>query len=317
MSRNALEVRGEVVAVEGWGTDGGGELYCQWCTGDAACDVVYFPGDIQTMRDEMNEWPEWQTYNEFCFEIVAALLSRRFCPCNVFIVRPKRYDDGFSFFDELISPGIALLNLQSMIRNAKINFSSTSRKSPQFEMETKLVAFSRGGLFMNLLLSELSTAVTNHTGGYILDWEVEDKRGLWEVPLCEDPLRIQSAHIPNTELLRHSTQVLSFFSRVSEIHWVDCHRYPTNPSVVDIFVGFLQRPRQHTVSLFVHTSPYMTKSETDPYIPVEHETFRALLQHHFPHSNATLTIRQYLQEEDCTLNTHFQTLQLFLMSNTE
>jgi len=104
-------------------------------------------------------------------------------------------------------------------------------------MPLKLIAFSKGGLVLNHILAELATTIKLHRSvagvtsenEAMLDWEAEYMAGL--LPNYEPSQRIARTKTLAKVLSPIEETVSSFMNRVATIHWVDCHRYPTNREV--------------------------------------------------------------------------------------
>ncbi|KAH3759226.1 hypothetical protein Pelo_8954 [Pelomyxa schiedti] len=285
-------------------------LLCRFSC-DATADVVYFPGDVQSMREEMLESDTSRDYVEYCFENMIELLASKFAPCNVFLVKPVRYDGSFNHYDDLIMPGIAVVNLKAMMEDARTQFSTSEGGFPtRNDLPVKLIAFSKGAVAINHLLAELATVCANDPSGLVLDWEVENKQGRWSLPTWEPSMRISRTASRNSFLLAHKSDVIDFFSHVEQLHWVDCHRFPTNPVVVSaITTSFpsLIKP----LGVFLHSTPRQMKDRSRKWIAAEHNEFVAQVQTHNDPANLKLHVKEYLSNEPPSMENHFAVLKLF------
>jgi hypothetical protein len=68
---------------------------------------------------------------------------------------------------------------------------------------------------------------------------------------------------------------LKFCEKIQDIHWVDGHRFPTNPQVIEVAFKFLWREK---VKIFLHSTPRQLEDNNRKWIREEYERFVAELQ---------------------------------------
>lgn len=124
--------------------------------------VVFFPGDIQSMRPKQMEEAGFGEFVKYSIHNEAMLrkLSEKH-QANVIVIRPSRISEGNSVYSTLIdcdnegdvkqySPtGGAAMKLRTTLSEVADEF-------PEIKQDYILVGFSRGALVLNQLLSEAS-----------------------------------------------------------------------------------------------------------------------------------------------------------------
>ncbi|KAL6066530.1 hypothetical protein QOT17_009514 [Balamuthia mandrillaris] len=201
-----------------------------------------------------------EEYLAFSLERTAELLARRWHDANVWIIRPARMSQLSSEYDHLLFPGRGIPHLNALLEDA---FAQTDTRFR--ELPLTLVAFSKGGLVLNHILAEFSSTClfSNHSchsssassssrtstpllslcspSSLLLDWESEEAGNA--LPTWLEP----SQRIARTKtqyrdslLFTHRDTVVEFMERVEEMHWLDCHRFPTNDVVIDFLATYLK-----------------------------------------------------------------------------
>lgn len=267
---------------------------------------------------------DYGEFTPFSLECTADLLYKRFQDANIWIVCPSRFTQNhLSEYDSLLRPGEGIMQFCTIFTSAvKAIQDDEMSATAMMEKPIKLVAFSKGGLVLNHILAELATAIKvrkNIAAGVsehetLLDWEAEYMASL--LPNYEPSQRIGRTKTLAKVLLPHEETVFSFVDKVSTIHWVDCHRYPTNPEVVRLISDYLtrredqQHRRTRSTSLFLHLTPRQYCDRRRKWIQRENDDFVALLkENHVP-----FFLQHYLQDHPKTLQTHFELLKIFQTS---
>lgn len=292
---------------------------------NASENVIFFPGDVQTFYKDMVADEDYSEYTPFSLECTVDLLYKRFQDANIWIICPSRFTQNhLSEYDSLLRPGEGIMQFCTIFSSAvKAIQDDEMSATAMMEKPIKLVAFSKGGLVLNHILAELASTIKlrkNVADGVsehetLLDWEAEYMASL--LPNYEPSQRIGRTKTPAKVLLPHEETVFSFVDKVSTIHWVDCHRYPTNPEVVRLISDYLtqradhQHRRTRSTSLFIHLTPRQYSDRRRKWIQRENDDFVALLkENHVP-----FFLEHYLQDHPKTLQTHFELLKIFHTSN--
>ncbi|PRP80003.1 hypothetical protein PROFUN_12290 [Planoprotostelium fungivorum] len=255
-------------------------------------------GDIQDTEPRMAKFGDLP-YLKYSLERTAEMLQKRYAKekAAIIVVRPSRKVDSFSCFDNLLRPGMGIVHLEKLLHNAGDHVNP--------DLPICLIAFSKGVLVLNSFLAELSTSITPIKSKYILDWQAEDIDSL--LPTWEESSRITRQQTPQGRAVMWSSVNLirDFFDRVRDIHYVDGHRFPTNPSVT---THSLQHLKEKRINLWLHATPRQLKSERE-WIRKEFEIFLrecALLL-----DEKNLFHRLYYEDEAPTMEQHFQVLWSF------
>lgn len=114
----------------------------------------------------------------------------------------------------------------------------------------------------------------------LLDWESDQIAAHIQF---EPTMRI-SRSMPSraciTEFFAHRDLVAAFFDRVVEIHWLDCHRFPTDNTVVRALAEYASERVRHNDRLYfrLHTTPRQMRDRRCGWIALEHDYFIAYLK---------------------------------------
>jgi len=279
--------------------------------------LLYFPGDIQTFREEMNYSDNpYLDFINYSLEDTAQLLATRFPTAHVVICCPRVTLDHRSEFDHLLHPGWGVAHCSFLLQTIcslaeKQGFTSLS------DLPLVLVHFSKGGLVANNFLAELATvtaltvpSATESPPHEIFDWETPSMGKL--LPLWEPSQRIARTKSSAAISLKNMNYIFSFFNRVETIHWVDCHRFPTNPSVLfwvkQYFLSVRSSLPSSSFMFAIHGTPRQLNDNTRKFIATEHASFVNLLK---TNNFQKFYVKTYLEDQPKTLETHFQLLNQF------
>ncbi|CAG0889482.1 unnamed protein product [Darwinula stevensoni] len=235
--------------------------------------IVYFGGDVQDYRENMEAHRDNRRYARWDLESTAELLSSKFPKSHVMVVKPARMElktfscyDNFVQFTAEITPQIggnwnAVAHLQLLLVSA---FSLLNPPISMEKQELQLIGFSKGCVVLNQLLHEL--------------------------------------HFHKTT----SLQVPDVLKRVVSMTWLDGgHAGGKDTWVVQRQV--LQTFAQTGIGIDVHVTPYQVQDPNRPWIGKEEkrfsETLRAL--------GAPIRRTLHFAEESPSLHLHFQLLNDF------
>jgi hypothetical protein len=160
---------------------------------------------------------------------------------------------------------------------------------------------------INHLLAELATSLKCGEGippQFVLDWDSDNTDQSLEIPDYEPRFHIRAAQAPALEMLGGSAGSVccGFWLAVSAVHWIDAHRFCTNPEVIFSAAASVLAP----VELFVHTTPRQMER---PWIKVQLDVFLG----HLSAAGLSAAVNAHLTSEDPSLWIHFRVLEeLFL-----
>jgi len=260
----------------------------------AQSNVLYFPGDIQNYKNQMVD-PEWKLYS---YENTVDILTSKFPQSNIFIVRPGEIEGLFSHYIHLTHPGEALLHLISLLSNLFHKINSDLGLSCYLH-PIILTAFSRGVLVLNHILSEYATLKLSSP--YVLDWQ-GNQNGIpiVRLPQWEPNLLVNKSQTPSKRLLEHKDQINEFMDKITAVHYIDGHRFPTESNVCKIIAELTQ-----TKSLYIHATPRQLDDELRQWIRDEYQIFINSL------GTSKYFCKKYFPNEPRSLKWHFQTLDEF------
>jgi len=252
------------------------------CAKDATKNIVFFQGDIQDDQDSMQRHPIYHEYTKYSLENTATLLFERFRPlkCNVFIIRPSRFESSRSVYECPLRPELATLHLEALLRQGSARLQHVLGFKVDDQLPRILIGFSRGVLMLNRLLSELATAVLymrEHTDpttkeqqqqeedipNGILDWESAEASKVlpsWEPSFRHNIIRHQNDHHftekdhrsqenrARSPRVSYWCRVLQWFAQAEIWHWLDGHRFPTVAVVVETARDYYHDLQQSRVS---------------------------------------------------------------------
>jgi len=307
------------------------ELYSLLCKSNAQKHIVYFPGDIQDLEKNMRLVPKSDEWLEYSLERTAELLYQRFnMQCNIWIVRPTRSISGFSEYDNLLRPGLGICDLEETLLKSFKAAQNTHGISISQTLPLVFIGFSKGVLVLNQILAELSTAVDcditkGPTPPLIYDWEAPNLPH--KLPSHEPSRRIARTRTIPMFVTEHRIQILNFFQNVESMHWLDGHRFPTEPQVIQTAVNFLSQEeydvgqenqpanslKKLSTQTFIHTTPRQVRDKNRKWIAGEYNIFLQELKN----TNLTpnkLHILQYYENEPSSLENHFKILTSFKTS---
>ncbi|KAF1317746.1 Conserved developmentally regulated protein, partial [Globisporangium splendens] len=259
-------------------------------TKDAACTVLFFPGDVQDFEAAMYVLRTSATvlralmsstfseFSEYAYEHVAERLVEKFGDkSNVWVFRPSQlYQNAFSCFDNFVasrnefgaatsytSTGSAINHLLALMQNVRDTL---------YNQEVHLVGFSKGVVVLNQLITEL--AVCKREG-----FKSNNRR---------------------EKLLSDISTYHNFFSKVCSIHWVDGGN-GSQPGVVPL------NEKALNTKLVVHVTPYQYESKDRPWIKEEIQAFIRRMWH----CHMDVQLKMYYGGEPGSIHSHFQLLRDF------
>jgi hypothetical protein len=121
----------------------------------------------------------------------------------------------------------------------------------------------------------------------LLDWESDQVSAHIQFEPAMRITRSCASRSCVTELLMHRTSIFAFFHNVFEVHWLDCHRFPTEPNVVRALALYtverfnnyqLNQAATWPLSYRLHTTPRQLRDRRCPWIALEHDYFVAFLK---------------------------------------
>jgi hypothetical protein len=207
------------------------------------------------------------------------------------------------------------------------------------------VTYDEGVVVLNHFIAEYATLVSDKTPKYIYDWQDPENRHQIYLPPWEPSLRIERSKTSSNILYQNKSSILNFIQRIESIHYIDGHRFPTNPIVIDQFVSLLlphtpnpqqQQQQQQLQSkekkdfdsidmnntrsiqtngqsvfphlkLFIHCTPRQIKDPKRQWIAQEYSIFKEeLKKRNIPFFN-----KIYFDNEPRSLDNHFKILTVF------
>ena len=179
--------------------------------------VIFFPGDIQDSESKMSESSIAQNFTDFSYEQTLQILHSKYKQSNIFIVRPSLKSEDISLYGKYLDcdkngnvqkydpNGFATQALFLLIENYLCNDID--------DLPIILIGFSRGGLVLNQILSEMGYSVYSS----------------------------------------------AIFSRVCEMHWLDCGNGEKDncyPVLSDTTLSFLSQ-FQNSLRFYFHLTSYL------------------------------------------------------------
>jgi hypothetical protein len=275
--------------------------------------LIYFPGDIQNLHDEMKHTAP--QYVEWSLEATTDKLQQRFPSYVIMTIRPARHENLFSEYDHFLRVGHTTRHFRLLLQS----FEAHLERECGVELGNLpllMVGFSKGVIVLNFILSELTSVLhynkfRSRGPSYLIDWEAPN-------PLpkpSESHLMISAACVGVDELLQEQDEIISFFNRVREIHYVDGHRFPTEPIVGMGIAKYLQSRNQigeansalQTLPchLYLHVTPRQIADPNREWIQREFRTFERHLTHTLgPNFKAHF----YFEKEKKCLTNHFKSI---------
>lgn len=158
---------------------------------------------------------------------------------------------------------------------------------------------------LNHLIAEIATLQSNET--IVLDWQADDNgKPIFPMPShTPDILRTKYAAVSSKNIQTHKADITTFFSRIKEIHYLDGHRFPTQPTVCQHFAQWI---RQSGLKLFIHLTPRQKYSQQEPWGSQELAAF----EKHLLTQQTKYYSKSYLESEPQNLKTHFKILNAFI-----
>lgn len=149
---------------------------------------------------------------------------------------------------------------------------------------------------------------------FILDWQ-HSHNGI-QLPSYEPSFRIARTHTRTEKMESYVDEILSFFDRVSHIHYVDGHRFPTNPRVIETCFNYLasfqeteKTTNQNEKILFIHTTPRQIADRNRKWIHAEYSLFLS----HIKQTNLKFKLDPQFEKEPISLENHFKILRTFIL----
>ncbi len=86
--------------------------------------------------------------------------------------------------------------------------------------------------------------------------------------------------VPAGSLLSKSEEAFHLFSTIKEMYWLDCHRFPTHPLVVDSFCQYvIERHEQATTKPKPQPHRLRQSTEPSPLLPKSHHQQPTCISH--------------------------------------
>jgi hypothetical protein len=138
--------------------------------------------------------------------------------------------------------------------------------------------------------------------GPIVDWQSHTAKGTAVIDVGAEPnLVFYNAKKDSDILHANSAQLNEFISRITEIHYLDGHRYPSHPivckSVAELSKG---------VPIVIHLTPRQRNS-TEKFIGLELAAFHNTVDQ----CGGFIREKDYLRGAPADLDTHFKILREF------
>ena len=166
------------------------------------------------------------------------------------------------------------------------------------------------------------------------------------LPSYEPSQRISRMRSPATALFEGQSfqDITQFLHNVHEMHWIDSHRFPTNPQVVEPWCSYMEKryfeakERENLaieheekgndkeeeedvnevstppLKLYLHGTPRQLNDTRRTFIAKEHAEFVSqVTQYHdgILTTNSLLTVKNYYEGKKGTMQLHFQVLRDF------
>ncbi|KAG7211591.1 hypothetical protein KM043_010847 [Ampulex compressa] len=217
--------------------------------------LIYFGGDVQDLRENMERHNDSKHYVEWSLENTADILSNHFPRNHVFVVRPSRMhvskNTVFSCFDNFVKGGDkygiptfcstynALKHLKELLRNSSEQLKNLNNlESCDIDsVNLTLMGFSKGCVVLNQFLHEFHYYQEN----------------------------------PDAD-----TEVNSFMKQIKSIWWLDGgHAGVNNTWITD--KNILQSFARLNINAYVHVTPYQVQDDRRPWIRCEQTAFHKIL----------------------------------------
>jgi hypothetical protein len=278
-------------------------------------------------------------YIEYSLENTVRILEERTRHrSNIFVVRADRMNQSLSEWEMMLTPGRGIAHMAALLQNALEQLCTKHNLDFQREkLPICLFAFSKGVVVLNHFLAEYATLVSELPPKYIYDWQDPENRHHIYLPSWEPSLRIERTKTPSDILYQNKSSILSFIQRLESIHYLDGHRFPTNPIVIDHLVSLLQHSSDRNLSqskdvphfstdklkcediktngqnilphvkLFIHCTPRQIKDPKRPWIGQEYSVFKEELKKR----GVVFFNKIYFGNERRSLENHFKILTVF------
>eukprot|EP01121_Diplochlamys_sp_Union-15-3_P008212 TRINITY_DN2165_c0_g1_i4.p1 TRINITY_DN2165_c0_g1~~TRINITY_DN2165_c0_g1_i4.p1 ORF type:complete len:299 (+),score=34.40 TRINITY_DN2165_c0_g1_i4:48-944(+) len=267
---------------------------------NAKKDVIFFHGDVQDWAESMTT-SEWKKY---CLENTLKFLESKYSTANIFIVRAVRIIHELTEYDNFLRPGQCIMHMRTLLSNATHQLSKSSSGESK-DLPIILLGFSKGVLILNHLVAELGTLLSSKKPSIIEDWQ--DPNYKVSLPHWEPSLRIKRTCTSSSCLVKDEVNIIKFLDKVEAIHWIDGHRFPTNPIVLEPFAKWTNRSTNNT-KVFLHTSPRQIKDHRRKWIREEYEKFVECLKE----NKALLVEKHYFGDQPGSFESHFKVLEDFV-----
>lgn len=267
--------------------------------------IILFPGDVQLSYQEMESDKATKEYQHECYEETIKTLYLKYPNTNIIIIRPTRRDLVIiSEFDNFYIAGKAILHLNRLLNNTKkvlengkllfliIDFKIQVNYGKNFI----LMAFSKGCVVLNNIISDFGSLFF-------------DKYELWASEHFEnqvlDIYRIKSTHKKQgyKDLQNYKKEIIEFWEKISEIHFLDVHRGITNKNLLLKILDY--ESKRNKIKIFVHATPYLYLNNESIYrrhIKPEIDEFVSIMKCFF---------KLYLKDKPMSLQHHFDLLRIF------
>jgi len=281
--------------------------------------LVLLPGDVHNHRMLMRGMSGENAFASYSFEDIAARLRDRcLAGTAVLVVCPPRHSGSLSLWEHFLSGGRTAAHLQRITETAVARAAATHRlrlaaaPAEPGKLPVVLAGFSKGSLVVNGVVSDIATLSTLHSSSApqrlatVLDWEAEDKGGAWSLPPYEPSLRITREGASAARVAEHAADIRALLDRLVAVHWVDAHRFPTNPAVV---AAFARELGARGASIALHGTPRQLQDRSRRWIAAEHDRFLALLQQQ--HGCVKFSDTRLFWDKPPSLEAHFAALDAF------
>lgn len=241
-------------------------------------DVIFFPGDIQNYRQQMEAHYQCKDYVEFCYENCLELLAtEKFPQCRtIWMVVPSKRAYGIICVYKNFVPSESVMGVPKhsgdftgLRHIAALVDTLSSSNDQNAKSNLALVGFSKGCVVLNQLLYEISQLETGESGDALLQ---------------------------------------EFIQRIKAMYWLDGgHSGEEDTWVADPDVISCLTTKMDLYCVEVHVSPYQVRDEHRPWKGRSHSEFLALLK------DAGVTLKNVLhfENDEPDLLSHFKVLQTF------
>ncbi|KAH9619368.1 hypothetical protein KSS87_011669 [Heliosperma pusillum] len=244
--------------------------------------------------------------------IVEVLNSKFGAPVNTWAIEASTFNGSFAVYKEFIhslskwgepqsykptgfpaSTSIVSL-LSNFCSQADLSVSPAEHQSSSSSSlpQTVLLGFSKGGVVLNQLVTEL---------------------GFFKPNALEDPTQPNSSKFPGTQII--PTSVESFLDSVTEIHYVDVGlnspgAYPTDEITIQKIADRLTE-RNKRMRFVLHGTPRQWNDKRRDWIREEKNHFRELLESAGKKSQGKMEVseRTYFSDGYPDLQMHFQIIE--------